>query len=109
MRRKQIIALLTIGLLTVGIVESIRQRLTKRDLSRDISITLDNALWKENKENHYYQDITLDLICTNSQCEAQTWGFAPTFNRAEHDGIVDLIEKSVHADVMQCLNFHVVT
>ena len=93
MRRKQIIALLTIGLLTVGIVESIRQRLTKRDLSRDISITLDNALWKENKENHYYQDITLDLICTNSQCEAQTWGFAPTFNRAEHDGIVDLIEK----------------
>ena len=93
MKRKQIISLLTISLLAVGTGEFIRQRLAKRDLSRDVSITLDNALWKQNKENLIYQDITLDLICTNSQCEAEIWGFSPTFNRAEHDGIVDLIKK----------------
>ena len=51
MKRKQIITLLTISLLAVGTGEFIRQRLAKRDLSRDVSITLDNALWKQNKEN----------------------------------------------------------
>ncbi|MGD1712676.1 hypothetical protein [Dapis sp. BLCC M172] len=51
MRRKKIITLLTISLLTIGAGEFIRQKLIKRDLPRDVSITLDNALWKQNEEN----------------------------------------------------------
>ncbi|MGD1703975.1 hypothetical protein [Dapis sp. BLCC M229] len=93
MRRKKIITLLTISLLTLGTGEFIRQKLIQRDLSRNISITLDNALWKQKEENFIYQDITLDLICRNSQCETEVWGFSLPFNRADHDGIVNTIKK----------------
>ncbi|NES67152.1 MAG: hypothetical protein F6K24_18810 [Okeania sp. SIO2D1] len=93
MKRNTIITLSTICLLTVGIAEFSRQKLITADLSGDISITLDNALSKQAEKNITYQDITLDLVCQNSQCETEIWGFVPTFNQADHDGIVDIIKK----------------
>lgn len=65
-----------------------------RDLSGDISITLENALWQQKEENFTYQDITLDLVCKKSQCKTEIWGFAPKFNRADHDGILNIIKKN---------------
>ena len=93
MKRNTIIILSIICLLTVGIAEFSREKLITANLSGDISITLDNALWKQAEKNITYQDITLDLVCQKFQCETEIWGFAPTFNQADHDGIVDIIKK----------------
>ncbi|MEL4896690.1 hypothetical protein [Crocosphaera sp. Alani8] len=53
-----------------------------------ITITLERGLWRKSKENISYQNIVVDLICKNNNCDSQVWGFAPEFNQAEHQGTV---------------------
>ena len=42
------------------------------------------------EEQLVYQDMTLDLKCDRDRCEQDVWGYAPQFNQADHDGVVEV-------------------
>ncbi|MBE9129021.1 hypothetical protein IQ258_23440, partial [Coleofasciculus sp. LEGE 07081] len=62
------------------------------ELSGDISLTLKRGVWKplEKQEKLVYQDITLDLVCDRAKCNSEVWAFAPKFNQADHQGMVEV-------------------
>lgn len=62
------------------------QAFAKPTLSGNVSLTLEDGLWKSSGNSITYQDITLDLVCEQSRCEDEVWGFAPQFNQADHQG-----------------------
>jgi hypothetical protein len=58
-------------------------------LSGNISLTLQKGVWKLWQEKPVYQNITLDLVCIQGQCEPEVWGYAPQFNKdVDHRGAV---------------------
>ncbi|MDJ0509553.1 MAG: hypothetical protein QNJ64_09915 [Crocosphaera sp.] len=57
-------------------------------LDKKVEIVLEKGLWRSSGKDISYQDITLDLICHNKNCQSEIWGFAPEFNQAEHQGTV---------------------
>lgn len=61
----------------------------KTQLSGDITITLDDGLWKKNNQKTLYKDIKIDLVCQKSVCEPEIWAKAPEFNQADHYGIIE--------------------
>ena len=64
----------------------------KNLLSGNISLTLKHGVWKEWEEETIYQDITLDLVCTEGNCEPEVWGYAPKFNKeVDHQGSVTIV------------------
>ena len=81
----RLLAILIIGIfgITFG---GLAQPISQSYLSGKISITLEQGLWKDSTEEISYQDVTLDLICSQNSCESEIWGFAPNFNQADHHG-----------------------
>ncbi|HAC66021.1 MAG TPA: hypothetical protein DCF68_21440 [Cyanothece sp. UBA12306] len=58
-------------------------------LSGNIQLTLKHGVWKLWEDKPTYQNITLDLVCHNGQCDHEIWGYAPKFNReVDHQGIL---------------------
>ncbi|MEA5534820.1 hypothetical protein [Crocosphaera sp. XPORK-15E] len=62
-------------------------------LSGQINITLKDGLWKSSNQEISYQDLNLDILCHNNDCDSEIWGFAPEFNQGEHSGKV-IINRS---------------
>ncbi|MGB3513303.1 MAG: hypothetical protein WBA93_29630 [Microcoleaceae cyanobacterium] len=105
MKLKQLLTVLIIGFLTSWQGGCHKLKI-ESDLSQNISITLDKALWKQTEKNFTSQDITLDLVCQHSQCETEIWGFAPKFNQAEHNGIVETIKKDDTWELQVTININ---
>lgn len=59
-----------------------------RALTGDIRLTLKHGVAMG--EEPVYQDMTLDLKCDRDRCESEIWGYAPRFNQADHDGVVEV-------------------
>jgi hypothetical protein len=55
-------------------------------LSGNINLNLRHGVWKIWQEKPVYQDINLDLVCENSECQSEIWGYAPKHNTADHQG-----------------------
>jgi hypothetical protein len=67
--------------------------LDPKNLDGNISITLKHGLWKLWEDKPIYQDITIDLICHQGQCEPEAWAFAPKFNQdLDHQGTVQITQ-----------------
>ncbi|MFP4120530.1 MAG: hypothetical protein ACLFWI_05855 [Coleofasciculus sp.] len=62
-------------------------------LSGDIRLTLKRGVWKTWEGEPVYQDITLDLVCDANECDREVWGFAPKFNQADHQGILQTSQR----------------
>ena len=74
-------------LLVGGSNAPIYRELKPQALDGNISLTLRHGVWKLWEEKPIYQDMTLDLICNNGQCDSEIWGYAPRFNKdVEHQG-----------------------
>ncbi|MDJ0598233.1 MAG: hypothetical protein QNJ37_05270 [Crocosphaera sp.] len=59
-------------------------------LSGNIHLTLKHGVWKLWEEKPVYQDITLDLVCHQGQCEPEVWGYAKKFNQdVDHQGTLE--------------------
>ncbi|MGK7940039.1 MAG: hypothetical protein AB4062_07800 [Crocosphaera sp.] len=80
-----IIVLITIYWITSGFYTP---TLSTNILEKKVKIVLEKGLWRNSGQSISYQDITLDLICHDNDCESEIWGFAPEFNQAEHQGTV---------------------
>lgn len=63
-----------------------------KNISGNVSLTLRDALWKPGEKQGSLEDITLDLVCQQSQCDREVWGYAPEFNIADHDGKLEVID-----------------
>ncbi|MGF1478983.1 MAG: hypothetical protein ACFB4I_05775 [Cyanophyceae cyanobacterium] len=71
----------------------LRRELDPKALSGNISLTLEQGVWKLWEEEPVYQDITLDLVCQDGRCESEAWGYAPRFNKeVDHRGTVEVVE-----------------
>ena len=62
-------------------------------LSGDIRLTLKRGVWKTWEGEPVYQDITLDLVCDANECDREVWGFAPKFNQADHQGVLQTSQR----------------
>ncbi|MGB5772940.1 MAG: hypothetical protein WBM32_24175 [Crocosphaera sp.] len=59
-------------------------------LSGNIHLTLKHGVWKLWEEKPVYQNITLDLVCNQGQCEPEVWGYAKKFNQdVDHQGTLE--------------------
>ena len=69
------------------------RKLNPKNLNGNISLTLQHGLWKLWEEEPIYQDITLDLRCSEAKCDAEVWAYAPKFNKeVDHQGEVEVIQ-----------------
>lgn len=91
---RKLAVILTVGWLTLwelfpprGVSAASAER------STDVRIILEDALWKSREDKITYQDLTIDLVCNNNNCQEEVWGFAPNFNQSDHQGIVTVKEK----------------
>ena len=76
-----------------GSQSPIYRQLNPENLNGNISLTLQHGLWKLWEEEPIYQDITLDLRCSNAKCNSEVWAYAPRFNKeVDHQGIVEVIQ-----------------
>ncbi len=80
--------LLTLPCLIIGGSQApINRIVDPKLLTGNISLTLSQAVWKNWQDKPVYQNLTLDLVCNNSQCRSQVWGFAPKYNKeVDHRG-----------------------
>lgn len=68
-----------------------KRNLDNKLLAGKVSITLEKGIWKLWEEQPVYQNMTLDLICNQGQCQSEVWGFAPSFNKdVDHQGTVEV-------------------
>jgi hypothetical protein len=68
-------------------------------LSGEVSIVLDNGLWRKSQETIRFEDIQLDFDCQKSICSKQVWGYATNFNQADHEG--KLLKVNQHGNPIQ--------
>ena len=67
--------------------------LNPKNLTGNISLTLQHGLWKLWQEEPIYQDITLDLSCQEAKCDGEVWAYAPKFNKeVDHQGTIEVIQ-----------------
>lgn len=71
----------------------IDRELNSKHLNGNISLTLQQGIWKLWEEEPIYQNITLDLSCNNAQCDSEVWAYSPQFNKeVDHQGTVKVIQ-----------------
>lgn len=63
------------------------------ELSTDVRIILKDALWKKADNITTYKKLTINLVCSNNNCQEEVWGFASDFNHSDYQGIVIVNEK----------------
>lgn len=67
------------------------------DLSGDITLKLEDGVWKEKEGKPSYQEIIIDLKCNQGNCDEEIWGYSPRFHQdVEHQGSVKVIEAKNH-------------
>lgn len=54
--------------------------------SGEVSIALDDGLWRKSQETVTFEDIQLDFDCQKDTCSKEVWGYAANFNKADHEG-----------------------
>lgn len=65
--------------------------------SGEVSIVLDDGLWRKSQETIAFEDIQLDFTCQKPTCSQEVWGYAANFNQADHEGkLVKLTQHSNH-------------
>ena len=90
----KILAFVPLLLLLGGAKSPVSRNLDDRLLNGKVSLTLDKAIWKLWEEEPVYQEMTLDLVCNDGECESEIWGFAPRFNKdVDHQGSVTVTKK----------------
>ena len=76
-----------------GSQSPVYRKLNPKNLSGNISLALQHGLWKLWEEEPIYQDITLDLRCSEAKCDSEVWAYAPRFNKeVDHQGTVEVIQ-----------------
>ena len=90
----KILAFMPLFLLLGGAKSPVYRELEDRLLNGKVRLTLDKAIWKLWQEEPVYQEMTLDLVCNDGECESEIWGFAPRFNKdVDHQGSVTVTKK----------------
>ena len=67
--------------------------------SGELSIVLDDALWRKSQETIAFADIQLDFDCQKHTCSSEIWGYAANFNQADHEG--KLVKLTQHSNQIQ--------
>ncbi|ACK66137.1 conserved hypothetical protein [Rippkaea orientalis PCC 8801] len=81
------LVILPVILLLGGSTAPIKRNFDLKQLSGNLQLTLKHGVWKLWQEKPVYQNITLDLVCNQGQCESEIWGYAPKFNQeVDHEG-----------------------
>ncbi|MDJ0731165.1 MAG: hypothetical protein QNJ33_14360 [Crocosphaera sp.] len=90
MKQRYLLLLPFIIFLLAGSNAPILHSFDLKKLSGNIHLTLKHGVWKLWKEKPVYQNITLDLVCNQGQCEPEVWGYARKFNQdVDHQGTLE--------------------
>lgn len=62
-------------------------------LSGDISLNLEEGVWKHWGEDSGFQDIIVDISCDQGICEPEAWGYAYRYHKdVDHQGTVEVLK-----------------